>query len=120
MKGTQIDSDSQQYKGIIDRLTRIESALKYAINTFGQILGITFGSGSATWSTATTSADQAITHSLGRTPKVVFIQQINTAAITYGVKSVGSTTFTVTGFYTDHVTMGNLSGTFSFYWLALG
>lgn len=78
------------------------------------------GTGDAVWSASTVSGAVTVTHGLGRTPQFVDVQQFGSAAITYGVSSVGPDTFTVTGFYADHATSGALTGTFGFYWRVEG
>jgi hypothetical protein len=96
-----------------------QALAQLVLDTGGKSLGIRFGTGSATWSASQVSGAVTVTHGLGASPALVIVQQINTTAITYGNITTSSTTFSVTGNYTDHAS-GNLTGTFGFWWLVIG
>lgn len=78
--------------------------------------GVRFGTSTATFSGSPISGTAVVTHGLGKTPACVLTTAINTV-ILYEITASGATTFSVAGYNT---TGAALTGTFSFYWLAIG
>ncbi len=74
-----------------------------------------FGEGTLTWTASASAAAKEIEHGIGSTPSVVLVTSTNPALI-FAANTFGSTKFKAEGFSVA----GAISGTFTFYWLAIG
>jgi hypothetical protein len=76
---------------------------------------LAFGTGTFVFTASTISAEATVTHGLPKTPTVV-IGSASDPALSFAVKSLGSTTFKAQSFDA----FGATTGSFTFYWLAIG
>lgn len=84
-------------------------------------LQLAFGTGTVTFTASANSAPQVVSHGIGRTPQVVFLQTNNNGTfgggICFFVVATSSTTFTAEAFTAAN---GSVTGTASYYWIAIG
>lgn len=95
--------------------TELENATKFLKLATAASRTLSFGEGTLTWTASKSAATKEIEHGLAVTPAVVFLTSTN-PAITFGVESKSSSKFKVGGYFEQSV----LTGTFAFYWLAIG
>lgn len=87
----------------------------FGFSIFG--IGVRFGTNTVTFTASASSAGTAVTHGLSRTPKFLNCNQaVSTSVLIFGASSVGASTFTASAFSVA----GAITGTFTFYWLAIG
>lgn len=82
----------------------------------GKQVEIRFGTGSATWTAASTTPTVTVPHGLGRLPVFASASTAN-GLIGYAVTAVDATNLSVVGFTTPNTAF---TGTLNFYWLAIG
>lgn len=90
--------------------------MSLVLDTGGRSVGIRFGTGTATWTAAVSSAAVTIPHGLGRTPVAVFLSTRN-PLVGYAASSIGATSFVATGFETANLA---ITTTNTFDWLVIG
>jgi hypothetical protein len=104
-------------EGDWDALNRVVDTLRVLVPDAGtRSVGIRFGTSTVTFTAATTSATTAVSHGLGATPVVVFMQEQDTFT-RYKASAVGASTFTAQGYNTANVLT---TATLTFYWVVIG
>ena len=76
---------------------------------------LVFGTGTFVFTASNLSAEVTVTHGLGKTPTIV-VGCASEAVLSFAAKSFGASTFKAQSFDA----FGATTGSFTFYWLAIG
>lgn len=107
-----------RYDGTVDPEAterNFETLAQLVPGTGGKAVEIRFGTGSVVFSAGVSSATTTVAHGLGRAPASINATGSNGSAIIMAVNSADATNIV---FHADYFSA--LTGTFNFYWIAIG